>query len=300
MGLKDFGFRIYEGGRTSVTSRVLHLAWLEVARFFRSKKFLLFYIFCILPALMQFVLVFLEFVVFEGSGQILGMEGMGRMGHRRPFQTGISNFSFYFGPMLETGPMLVWLFSAVVGAGSLARDRAENALEIYFTRGIRPVHYFLAKWGAVTFLILCQLLFPFLVIWLSAIFLAPDWTLFEKTVSYLPRMMYGQLFIAGTLALWTTSLSSSTASPRFAAMRWLGIFFTFRVIGQIFYKRIFMDSHALLVSPWTIVKEAGFWIVDEPTRYQLREIYLFRVWFGLCVAALFWTRNKLQTGRVVA
>ncbi len=303
MGVQDFGFRVYEGGRTSVLSRILHLARLEVGRFFRSKKFLLFFIFCILPALMQFVLVFLEFVVFEGSGKILGMDvpgGAVRMHRPGPFQSGISSFVFYFGPMLETGPMLVWLYSAVVGAGSLARDRAENALEIYFTRGIQPMHYYLSKWLAVTFLLLCQLLFPFLVVWISAVFLAPDWTLFEKTVGYLPRLMYGQLFIAGTLALWTTSLSSSTSSPRFAAMRWLGVFFVFRVIALIFYKRIFRDSHAMLVSPWNIVKEAGFWIVDEPTRYQIQEIYLFPVWFLLCVAALLWARHNLQPGRVVA
>ena len=304
MGLKDFGFRVYEGGRTSVFSRMLHLATLEVARFFRSKKFLLFFLFCILPALMQLVMVFIEFVVFEGTGKIQGMEiggGMTRpVVHAGPFKAGISNFTFYFGAMLDTGPMLVWLYTAVVGAGSLARDRAENALEIYFTRGIRPIHYFLAKWGAVTFMILCQLLFPFLLVWLSAVFLAPDWTLLELTAGYVPRLIYGQLFIALTLALWTTSLSSSTSSPRFAAVRWLGVFFVLHIVGRFFYQKAFNDSHAMLVSPWNIVKEAGFWIVDEPTRYQIQEIYLFPVWFLLCVLALLWARHSLQPGRVVA
>ena len=67
MGLQDFGFRVYEGERTSVLTRIIQLSWLEVTRAFRSKKFLIFFIFCILPALLQFVLVFLEFVVFEGN-----------------------------------------------------------------------------------------------------------------------------------------------------------------------------------------------------------------------------------------
>ena len=158
MAIHDFGYRGYGGGRTSTLARVLAIAWSDIAHSFKTRKFLIFFIICISPAIVAFVIVYMRYVVAEGQGQIPGLSRH----FARAFD--MTDKIAFFVDFSRGTPVLTIIYSAVVGAGIIARDRQAGALEIYFTRGIQPRHYFTGKFLGVFFLLLCQVLFPFLVV----------------------------------------------------------------------------------------------------------------------------------------
>jgi len=139
-----------------------------------------------MPALFAFVLLYIKFIVIEGQGDI-GVNLPPRMGRVIDQLFTVEGF-LNFGRGSTT--LLTILFSAVVGAGMLARDRRAGALEIYFTRGIRPWHYVTGKWAAVTFLLLCQVLFPFIFVWVFGISVASAESGFvERTAAVLAELV---------------------------------------------------------------------------------------------------------------
>jgi ABC-type transport system involved in multi-copper enzyme maturation permease subunit len=298
MAVHDFGYRGYEGVRSHAWSRALAIAWSEVVLNFKTKKFLVFYVGCISPAVVAFVLLYLRFVLAEGQGELAGVQF--NRGFAR-FLGGVDRVEFF----LDTGrgftTMLAILFSAVVGAGVISRDRRAGALELYFTRGIRPSTYVAGKVGGVFFLMLCQLLFPLLAAWLFGVAVATEESGFvARTTAFMPRLVLAQAFLSATLAFWAVSLSASTDSARFALLRWVGGLFALQVASALFFQ-MFKDPTWLVISPWRAVRGVNYWLAgaDPWSRGPELEPALI-AWVALTIAAGIWLRRHLRPVEVVA
>jgi hypothetical protein len=132
---------------------------------------------------------------------------------------------FYVDPVLQVMPGMVFvlLLSSLVVARAIARDRSTNALELYWTRGITPWSYLLAKWvGGHLLLSTLTVLAP-LALWVTAVFLAEDWSLFADT--WWP-MLGALVALALITAVWTglgILLSAAANSPNGAMVAWISL-----------------------------------------------------------------------------
>ncbi|PIE24606.1 MAG: hypothetical protein CSA62_01900 [Planctomycetota bacterium] len=300
MGVHDLGFRSYEGERCGTLSRVGAIIASDVRSFFKSWKFLIYFAFSVSPAIFQLVIVYVWFIVF-GQGQQMGMRRFGRESGGilvRFFGASVTDAAFYYAVPLTLGIFLAIIFSGVVGATIVARDRKSNALEIYFTRGIRPRHYFMGKWGACSFMLLASLLLPYLVVWLWAWTLSPDASFLQDTWRMLPGVVLGQLFFCGSLGFLAVALSVSSDSPPFVVIRWCGALFGLHMVARLFVRVLDNDAW-LLLSPWSVLYRIGGEIAGVDPGNELRLgscLIVYAVWMTL---AGLWLRRFLRPVEVV-
>lgn len=295
MAIHDFGFRGYDGHRSSALSRVAAIAWSDVKLAFKAKKFLIFYVLCISPALMAFTFVYLRFIVAEGHGEVAGLRF--NRGLSRVFGM-IDKVEFFVDIGRGGTTLLTILFSAVVGAGIISRDRQAGALEIYFTRGIAPAHYFGGKFLGVCLLLLCQVLLPFLAVWLFAVAVASaESQFFATTVGFIPRLIAAQVFLCGSLAFMVTALSSSTDSTRFALLRWAGGLFVLIAVSRILYRWL-GDPIWLVVSPWKVLRRIAFEIAQAPVS-ELELVPALVAWAAMMAASALFLRKHLRPVEIV-
>ena len=288
MGIQDFGFQTYEGKRVSTMSRATAIAWSTIRNTFKGKKFIFFYLMCISPALLAFAIVYLRYIFMERVG------GNWRLPFEDPDEV-----AFYFDPGRGMTPMTVLLFSAVAGAAVIAKDRAAGALELYFTRGIRPLHYFFGKWLAVFAMMMSQVLLPYLVVWIFGCLVAPaEIEFFSTTITFIPRLILAQAFVCASLSLFLTSLSSSTDSERFALLRWAGVLFLLMVVSGMM-RGFFQDANWFAISPWNSVKRVAQWIVGIEPWNEFALMPALVSWGILTLLAILWTRRHLRPVEVV-
>ena len=110
---------------------------------FRTKWGVALYFVCLLPSLGRLVLLLIMLGAVDlGSRSVAGRmpQAMDDMNPHRA--------AFYFEGSLSTMPGMIFflLLTSVVVSRCVARDRATNALELYWTRGISPWGYVFAKW----------------------------------------------------------------------------------------------------------------------------------------------------------
>ncbi|MAE75855.1 MAG: hypothetical protein CMJ85_03175 [Planctomycetes bacterium] len=298
MAIHDVGFRGYEGARTSALARITAIAKSDVSRTFRSWKFMLFYLVSIAPALFALAMLYLKFIIIEGQGNTTGIRLPRSAGNAIDRLFTVEGF-LDFGQGATT--LLTILFSAVVGAGILSRDRKAGALELYFTRGIRPWQYVAGKWLGVWFLLLCQVLFPFIIVWLFGISVASEESGFvERTSKFMPYVALAQMFMCGTLAFWLVALSASTESSRFALLRWTGGLFLLQTVSSVLWRQ-FQQPNWLAVSPFRVVRRIAAEIsgaAPYPSNFDFEPAMW--VWVVLTVTSALWLRLHLRPIEVVA
>jgi ABC-type transport system involved in multi-copper enzyme maturation permease subunit len=295
MGVHDLGFRGYDGERSSVAARVMAIAKSDVRRFFKNWKFLIYFVFSVTPAVIQMVLVYVWFVVLD--------EEMFRAGGRDLFESfmgaTLEEPGFYLTVPLMLYMPLAIIFSGVVAGTIVSRDRRENALEIYFSRGIRPIHYFLGKWMAAMFMLLTQLLFPYVIVWIWAWMLSPDAAFFNATATMMPRVILAQLFFCGTLSFLAVAQSVSTSSSSYAVIRWVGGLFGLMIIAGLFMNML-DQSDWLLLSPWTNLANIAMQIAGAEAMGTMPSLQGTLIVSGLLVLlGAYWLRKHLRPVEVV-
>lgn len=197
--------------------RIWPLVWLEFGALFRGKWGTLLFVFCALPSLFRlfFLLVWTGALGF-GAGRMMD----GRRGAMREFLP--SNREFYVETVVasQNGMFAMMLLMALATARVIAKDRAVNALEFYWTRGISPWGYFVAKWLGSTLLVGLLTVAAPVVLWVVGVLLAEDWSFFHETVGFMPRAVLGLVTFTVVLTLLCTLLSAITATANLATILW--------------------------------------------------------------------------------
>jgi hypothetical protein len=204
-------------------------SWWALARhegksLFKSRGGVLAFLFCLTPGLIQLVMLLVIFGVLQfGSPGLRNQRSQGS----RPELAWLDprNIEFYVEPVLHPvrGMLCVLLLTAMTLARSIARDRSTNALELYWTRGITPRGYLLAKWlgGALPLAGFTMAMPAFL--WLMAVLLNPDWTLLQST--WLPMLRAEVALLVVTIG-WSglpILISAAAHSANGAMVTWIGL-----------------------------------------------------------------------------
>jgi len=236
---------------------------------FRTKLGVALYFFCMLPSLARLVMLLIMFGVLDvGPPGLANRMSRGlppSLNHQNPLRA-----EFYFDGALRTMPGMIFflLLTSIVVARCIARDRATNALELYWTRGISPWGYVFAKWlGGFLITSSLTVVMP-LVLWLTACFLAEDWTLMADTG---PQFFVGLIAIALITGVWTaigTLISAVSSSANLAMVAWSMLLVGSSAIGFVLSRALGEDSLRSCLSFW----DAGRVIVRSVADLQQRGV----------------------------
>jgi ABC-type transport system involved in multi-copper enzyme maturation permease subunit len=248
--IHDTGYRRYEGPLAATWKRWLPIMRSDFGLAFRNKRMLALYAVCIAPAFMSL------FVLYMMSSQGWRTAPAGIRGGPLPWLFDPMRIDFYLTPVLRTSFILVVLYTTAVGSGIVSRDKRANALELYLTRGISTWQYVVGKWGAVTALLVMQLLVPTLVVWLYAVLMSPGWDLLEQTAGFMPSVAVAILILCAFLGFLLTAVSATTSSSAFAGLLWVLLLSFFSIVGMALRRILGEDSWAM-VSPWFAVRRVA-------------------------------------------
>lgn len=200
--------------------RWLPLAQHEFMSMFRTRWGVAAYLLCLFPGLGRLMMLLIAFGVvnFGPPGLRARLRAPGSLASLDPHRV-----EFYVEPVLEVMPGMAFLLplTALIVARSIARDRLTNALELYWTRGIPPASYLLAKWVGCTCLAATLTVLVPVALWLTAVMLAEDWSLLEATAGGMAQVAVG---LALVTALWTAIgmlVSAVCRSPNTAMVAWV-------------------------------------------------------------------------------
>ena len=211
-------YRPLDCERVTGLKRLWPLARQEMTTLFRTKWGVALFFVCLFPSLGRLVMLLIMFGVVDFGPRALRERLTENLppdlDHINPARA-----AFYFETALSTMPGMVFflMLTSMVVARCIARDRATNGLELYWTRGISPWGYVFGKWlGGFLLTASMTVLMP-LVLWLAAWFLAKDPALLTATAG---QFFLGLLGLALMTAIWTAigALISAIASSANLAM----------------------------------------------------------------------------------
>ncbi|MBL8753471.1 MAG: hypothetical protein JNK15_09235 [Planctomycetes bacterium] len=158
--------------------RAWPLARLEAVGLFRTRWGIALFFVCLLPGLIRLAMLLLVFGVIQ-FGPLSLRNRLATPAAREVAALDPFRVEFYVEPVLQVMPGMVFalLLTTLVAARTVAKDRATNALELYWTRGITPIGYLVAKWVGATLLVATITVAVPLALWVTAVLLADDWTL---------------------------------------------------------------------------------------------------------------------------
>lgn len=227
--------------------RIWPLARQEVTGLFRTRWGGIFYLFCLIPSVGKLVQLLIMFGVIEFGPRAL----RSRLTQDLPPSLDYMNparATFYVHAALSAMPGMVFflLLTSVVVARGIARDRATNALELYWTRGISPLGYLFAKWWGGFLLTATMTLAMPLLLWVTAGCLAEDWTLLAETAPQFALAMLGMLLATVAWTAIGTLLSAIAGSASLAMVLWsvilVGSFAVGVVVSNVLGERWLLAS----------------------------------------------------------
>jgi ABC-type transport system involved in multi-copper enzyme maturation permease subunit len=264
-------YRGLDCARVGGLGRLWPLARQEMMLLFRTKLGVALYFVCLFPALGRLVLLLIMFGVLDFGPPNL-VNRMGRGLPRSMDRQNPERAEFYFEGSLSTMPGMIFflLLTSIVVARCIARDRATNALELYWTRGISPWSYVFAKWLG-GFLITASLTVGVpIVLWVTACFLAEDWALMLDTG---PQFVAGLIAITLVTAVWTaigTLLSAVASSANFAMVAWSMLLVGSSAVGFVLSRALGEEALRSCLSFW----DAGRVVVRSVADLPQREVSL--------------------------
>ncbi|MBX3464865.1 MAG: ABC transporter permease [Planctomycetes bacterium] len=207
------------GAEVSGWRRSWPLAQAEFLTLFRSRWGVALFLLCLFPGLGRLVMLLI----------IFGVVNFGPVGLRARLQNraeipGLdpSRVDFYLEPVVSVMPGMVFflLLTSLVVARTIARDRLANAMELYWTRGLSPLAYVACKWLGGWLVVASITVMVPLALWLTAGFLAEDWSLLATSAGGMARAAVGLVVVS---AAWTgicLALSAICGSPNAAMVAW--------------------------------------------------------------------------------
>ncbi len=216
MTIFDSGYSAFRYEPVGPVGRITALARTEFGKIFKSKKGLILFIACVVYIVVLLVLVFFNLGPQSArSEQIQG--GLEMLSPRlSPLRR-----EFYLGYSTDQGFLAFILLTSIIGVRSISGDRAVNALEIYWTRGITPWGYFLGKWMGSFFLLAAVFVAGPVVAWLYGLISAPDATFFEATVRFIPMLVLALVLKCLVLSFLAVGFSGLGSSPNVVTFLWL-------------------------------------------------------------------------------
>jgi hypothetical protein len=231
--------------------RAWPLAWQETTVLFRSKLGVALFFLCLIPVFVRLGMLLIAFGVLQFGPPGLQNRALQRAAGIEP-RFDPRHAEFYVDHVLSVLPGMVFalLLSTLVVARSVARDRPTNALELYWTRGISPRAYVLAKLVGGTLLLGALTVAAPALLWLTAVFLDRDWSLLFETAAAMAAALGGVAVATAVWAAIATMLSAAAATPNGAMVLWTVLLVGSAALGAVM-SQLLRDRELLsIVSLW--------------------------------------------------
>jgi ABC-2 type transport system permease protein len=134
---------------------------------------------------------------------------------------------------LQTELYLSMIVVLLVGPGLISQDLRFNALQLYFSRPLRRIDYFVGKLGVIGWFLSLVIILPSLIAYVLGLLFSLDITIVRDTFRLLLACLaFGGVVMlsAGTLML---ALSSLSRNSRYIALFWVGLWFVTSIVGGI-------------------------------------------------------------------
>lgn len=251
MTIYGVGYRSLRYDPVSTLVRLRAVADVEFRTLFRSKWGVAVFFLCLGPSIVSFVAMLVQLGILQFGPPRAAEALQGNI----PKQPELLRFvptsiHFYLRPILNESLAPFLILSALVSSRAIAKDVAVNALELYWTRGISPRGYFLAKWAGSFALLSILCIGAPLALWVSGVFLAPDWGLLETTVQFMPRVLVGLLAFTLVLSWMPVAFSAIAGTPNLASVFWVMLLVGSTSVGNIVAALLDSPSWAPVISVW--------------------------------------------------
>lgn len=287
---------------TSATARLLPLAASEFRALFRSRWGIVLFVFCSFPTLgrLFMLLAWLGVLAFGGgpARHLADNVAENAPSELRDFVP--TNVGFYMEPVvgMEQGAFLVLLLlTAMSTARAIAKDRATNALELYWTRGISPFGYFGAKWSGSFALVGTLTIGGPLLLWLTGVLLADDWSFLRETVGFMPLVLLGLTVFTAVLTGLCILVSAIAGSANVATIVWCLLLGGSAAVAQVLRQVLRRDDAAML-NVWEATATLARGCVGTVRRDGNVGV-ASAVVFGLAFALLLAARRRLRISEAI-
>lgn len=274
------------------------LARWEFLSLFRTRWGVAAFLAALLPGIVRLVMLLILFGVLDfGSGALRNR--IGRRGDLASLDP--ERVEFYLEPVLSVMPGMVFalVLSSLVSARGIARDRVTNALELYWTRGISPRAYLLAKWLGGWGILACTTVGVPLLLWVTATLLADDASRFVEQTPRLALSLAGLLVVTGALTGICTLVSAASSAPNAAIVVWSMLLVGSSAVGLVLARALATPWLASTIGIWS----AGGVVVRAVAGIPQRGVSVVGSVVVLCSALLiawFFACRRLRLAEAVA
>jgi hypothetical protein len=262
MAIYGSGYRPLRYEPTAVVRRLWAVASQEYRTLFRRRLGVIAFVLCMTPSVANLGIL----LAYTGVWQLdLPAERLAQFPRLNP-----ETLDFYLVPVIgEIFSFVVFLvLTSLVSCRAIAKDREANALEIYWTRGIEPLGYFLAKWAGSFLLVGTAFVGAPLVIWLLGVVLAPDWGFLERTLPFMPRAALALVLFTAVLTYVAVAFSAVAGTANAASILWFALLVGSSVLGRMLAHFFQGEWWFKAIDPWDAMKRVVEWICDQVPLYD--------------------------------
>lgn len=256
MTIHGSGYRGSSYRPTSGVRRVWAVAREEARLLFRTRLGVVIYGICQLPLMIGVVILMLAMGVIEIGGGVTPSRIL-----RPGTLLDPASHAFFLDARLKTTGFLTFVvLTCLVSCRAIAKDRAAGALEIYWTRGITPLGYFLGKWAGSFLLLASVFVVGPALQWGAGIWFAPDGSYLDRTLPFVPRALAGLTVLSALGSLMAVTFSALAGTPGLATVAWLVLLLGTEAVSRLL-ARLFGDVwHFKALAPWDALKRVVEWI----------------------------------------
>lgn len=198
---------------------------------------------------------------------------------------------------MEQGFFVFLVLTAVATARTIAKDRATNALELYWTRGISPLGYFVGKWFGAFSLVGLVTVGGGILLWLVGSLFAEDWSYFLDTAKFMPQALLGLLTFTVVLTLLCVLLSAVCASANLATILWC-LLLGGSSAAEVVLRELMPGKQKVTVSVWDSAATVARAIAGIPHR---GHSLVGAIWVlgGLLLALCWIARRRLRATEAI-
>ena len=228
MTIFDTSYSSFEYRAVSPMARLWPIIRLEFLKLFRNKKGLLIFIGCTAFLVVKAVLLWATL----SPDSETWAQGLSMMERMSPSLSPLRP-QFYLNHATDWGWLPFLLLTSLVGVRSISGDRAANALEIYWTRGISPWGDFVGKWMGSFLLLAAAFLAGPLVLWLYGLVAAPDGVYLERTWEFMPQVLLALSLNCLVMSFLAVGFSAMSSSPNVAMFLWILMIGGSKTLGTV-------------------------------------------------------------------
>jgi ABC-type transport system involved in multi-copper enzyme maturation permease subunit len=209
-------------------ARLWPIIKMEFLQIFRQRKGLLIFIGCVAFVVVKALLLW---ATLSPDSEAMA-EGIKMLERMSPSLSPLRP-EFYINHATDWGWLPFLFLTSLVSVRSISGDRAVNALEIYWTRGISPWGYFVGKWMGSFLLLAAAFLAGPVVLWLYGVIAAADGAFWDRTVEFMPSVLAALTLHCLVMSFLAVGFSSMSSSPNIAMFLWLLMIGGSKTLGTI-------------------------------------------------------------------